>query len=69
MSMRWKTGGKGLVPEGLDAASFERWLWRLGGLGRGGFGQDWMCDWPWEVREGEGWMIVVGVGGLCWTLT
>ena len=28
-SMRWKTT-KGLVPKGLDAGGFERWLWRQG---------------------------------------
>ena len=28
-SMRWKTA-KGLVPKGLDAGEFERWLWRQG---------------------------------------
>lgn len=28
-SMRWKTA-KGLVPKGLDAGGFERWLWRQG---------------------------------------
>lgn len=28
-STRWKTT-KGLVPEGLDAGEFERWLWRQG---------------------------------------
>lgn len=28
-STRWKTA-KGLVPKGLDAGEFERWLWRQG---------------------------------------
>lgn len=28
-STRWKTA-KGLVPKGLDAGEFERWLWRKG---------------------------------------
>ena len=28
-STRWKTA-KGLVPKGLDAGGFERWLWRQG---------------------------------------
>jgi len=28
-SRRWRTG-KGMVPKGLDAEGFEKWLWRLG---------------------------------------
>ncbi len=29
VSTRWKTA-KGLVPKGLDAGGFKRWLWRKG---------------------------------------